>query len=386
MATQPLRLLMLSHVARNPDTAAVTSLRLASSLRDEGHEVTMLFLEDFMPRRWDSTGPMREDLAAIAALQFVRETRRRDFDVIDATSFLGVWLFPALRQRRGRPLLVARSYGLEHFDRDALMKEAAIGHASVSVKYRIRRGFLHLRALESAVRASDGFICPTRSAATRVLAAGWKHDPRQVSVTGFGITPEALRPTRDPQKPWEGRVVWCGTTNWRKGWRYFVEGMTTAMRDQHLELEVLGTRRDAPSILDEFPGDLRDRIRVHGTLKRSEQFETMARGDVFVSTSLSEGYHLALQEAMALGLPCIATREGFLVDAAAPGNLYLEIPKSSSSALTKAIARLAKDDPYRHHLASTARGFGRDMTWGWVASRTAEWMRARLALLPRARL
>jgi len=380
--SRPLRILMLSHVARDADAgAAGTSLRLASALRRDGHEVTLLFREDLVPPGWDRIGPLRDDLVPIAALRLLRAGRHRAFDVIDATGFLGVCLFPALRKRRGRPLLVARSSGLEHFDRDALMSEVARGTATVSLKYRIRGGFLHLRAVEGAIRASDAFACPTKSAAKRAVHGGWKQDPHAVSATGLGVTSEALETKRDPDQPWEGRVIWCGTTIERKGWRYFVEGITAAMRSQQLELELLGTRRNARSVLDEFPADLRSRIRVHGTLVRSQQFRLMAGGDVFVSTSLSEGYHYALQEAMALGLPCISTRDGFLVDAPPSGDLYLEIAKRSPSALAEAIARLAQDAPRRSSMARTGHGFAREMTWEHVASRTVEWMRGRLAEL-----
>jgi glycosyltransferase involved in cell wall biosynthesis len=258
------------------------------------------------------------------------------------------------------------------------MDEVARGMANVSVKYRIRGGFLHLRAVERAIRASDGFVCPTQAAATRAHRGGWIHDSRHIAVTGFGITPEALESTRDLTRPWEGRVIWCGTTVERKGWRYFVEGVTPAMRDHSLTLDLLGTRREAASVLGDFPQDVRDRIRVHGTMPRREQFACMASGDVFVSTSLSEGYHLALQEAMALGLPCISTREGFL-SGDIPPDLCVIIPRQSPSAVQQALIDVARDAAYRYRLAGNARAFGRDMTWENVAGRTAVWLRSRLA-------
>jgi glycosyltransferase involved in cell wall biosynthesis len=262
------------------------------------------------------------------------------------------------------------------------MDEVARGTAAVSWKYRVRGGFLHLRAVERAIRASDGFVCPTQIAAERALRAGWIRDPSNAAVTGWGITREALEVVRDPAKPWEGRVVWCGTTVERKGWRYFVAGVTAAMRDQHLTLDVLGTRRESASVLADFAADVRERIGVHSTMSRIEQFACMARGDVFVSASLSEGYHLALQEAMALGLPCIATRAGFLADVTSPG-LYAEIPHRSSAAVYHALGRIARDDTHRAQLARNSRAFGQDRTWDNVGTQTAEWLRVRLHGLSR---
>jgi glycosyltransferase involved in cell wall biosynthesis len=369
---RPLRLLMLSHAARDPDAgAAGTSLCTAAALREAGHEVTELFKDELLPLR--PPGPIGEDLLAAAALRIAPAIVRR-FDVVDASGFLGVGLFPLLAARRRRPLLIARSYGLEHADHEALMAEVRAGRARVSRRYRLRGGGAHLKAVEWAIRHGDGFTSPQHADGRRALQDGWRAEDREVLVNPHGVAREALLARREPQQPWTGRIAWCGTTVARKGWRDFVEGVSAALADQALTVDVLGSGTSAQLLLDDFPAQHRHRIRVHPRLPRAAQFAILARADVFVSTSLSEGFHLALLEAMAVGVPCIATRAGFLLGESRARQLALLIPQRSPRHVPDALRALAGDAGRRVALARAAREYARAHTWAHTAERYLRWL------------
>ncbi len=373
MSSRPLRLLTLSHAVADPGAgAAGTSLRLAAALRAAGHEVTALFKDDLMPAR--PAGPIGDDLVALAALRTARAIRRERFDVVDATGFLGLWLFPLLRAARPRPLLVARSYGLEHADHEALMHEVRAGRAWVSRRYRLRGGAAHLRAVEWAIRCSDGFTCPAAADGRRALARGWRRRIGEVLVNGHGVTAEALEVQRQPEQPWRGRIVWCGTTVARKGWRDFVAGVSDALATHPLSVDVLGSGSPAERVLADFPSAHRHRIRVHPRLPRGEQFALMARADVFVSTSLSEGFHLALLEALAIGLPCIATPAGFLRDEPRAAELAAIVEPRSPAQLAGTLRTLAAEPARRIALARAGQEFARGRTWADVAERHLRWL------------
>jgi glycosyltransferase involved in cell wall biosynthesis len=370
---RPLRLLMLSHAVEDPDAgAAGTSLRLAAALRAAGHEVTALFKDDLVPAR--PAGPISDDVIAPAALRTAWAIRRERFDVVDATGFLGLWLFPLLRTWRTRPLLVARSYGLEHADHEALRDEVRAGRAQVSRRYRLRGGGAHLRAVEWAVRSSDGFTCPAAADGRRVLVRGWRRRAGEVCVNGHGVTAEALEVQRRPEQPWAGRVVWCGTTVARKGWRDFVAGVSDALATHPLHVDVLGSGSPAEAVLADFPAAHRHSIRVHPRLPRDEQFAVMARADVFVSTSLSEGFHLALLEALAIGLPCVATRAGFLREEPRAAELAALIEPRAPAQLAGALRTLAAEPARRAALARAGRELARTRAWADVAERYLQWL------------
>jgi glycosyltransferase involved in cell wall biosynthesis len=370
---EPLRLLMLSHAVRDPDGgAAGSSLRLAAALREAGHEVTDLFKDDLLPAR--PAGPIADDVVSLAALRTLPGVLRRRFDAVDATGFLGVWLFPLLRAWGGRPLLLARSYGLEHADHEALMCEVRAGRAHVSRRYRLRGGAAHLRAVASAIRSADGFTCPARADGQRALARGWRHAPSEVHVSGHGVAPEALAAPRAHERPWTGRVVWCGTTVARKGWRDFVEGVSGALGAQALTVDVLGAGAPVREVLAAFPAEHRHRVHVHPRLPRHEQFAVVARADAFVSTSLSEGFHLALLEAMAVGVPCVSTRAGLLLGEPRAEELALLIPQRAPARVASALRTLAEEPARRAALSRAGREFARALTWARVAERHVEWL------------
>jgi glycosyltransferase involved in cell wall biosynthesis len=373
---RPLRLLLLSHVVRDADAgAAGTSLRLAAALRVAGHEVTDLFKDDLLPARLvDPTRPIADDLIALAVVGRVRAILREGVDAVDASGFLGALLFPLLRAAPTRPLLVARSYGLEHSDHEALMDEVRAARAHVSRRYRLRGGGAHLHAVAWAIRRGDGFTCPRGADGQRALARGWRHDAGEVLVNGHGVTPEAFAQQREPDRPWGGRIVWCATTVARKGWRDFVEGVSLALRAQELTVDVLGSGARAEEVLAHFPAEHHHRVRVHPRLTRSEQFAVMARADAFVSTSLSEGFHLALLEAMAIGLPCVCTRAGFLLDEPRAQELALIVPPRSPARLAQALTALSSDAERRGALARAGSRFARERTWERVAERHVQWL------------
>jgi len=98
---------------------------------------------------------------------------------------------------------------------------------------------------------------------------------------------------------------------------------------------------------------LASRITLPGWSDRVADYLTSA--DIFVLPSLQEDFPLALLDAMASGLPIVASAiEGpkdFLVD----GETALLVPPNDSAALARALARLIEDSPLREYLGRNAR-------------------------------
>ena len=79
----------------------------------------------------------------------------------------------------------------------------------------------------------------------------------------------------------------------------------------------------------------------------------MAAADVFVFPSLFEGSAVVTYEAMACGLPCIATAEAGSV--VRHGRDGLIVPARDVEALANAMERLGTDAAFRAACASSAR-------------------------------
>ena len=80
-----------------------------------------------------------------------------------------------------------------------------------------------------------------------------------------------------------------------------------------------------------------------GHLPRGEVFDRLLESDVFVFPSRREGSPNAVLEAMAAGLPVVATRTGGLPDMVSDGEGGYLVPAGDVDALTAAVRRLASD-------------------------------------------
>lgn len=98
---------------------------------------------------------------------------------------------------------------------------------------------------------------------------------------------------------------------------------------------------------------LQSRERVHLLGAREDLPAVLKAGDIFVLASNYEGHPLALMEAMAAGLPVIATAVGGVPEIA--GDAGLLIPPGDLDALTQALSKLAVSAGERRQLGAAAR-------------------------------
>ena len=109
---------------------------------------------------------------------------------------------------------------------------------------------------------------------------------------------------------------------------------------------------------------LRDRVVVHGAVDQTRVAELYANADVFVATSAAESYGTACAEALATGLPVVGWRLPHMERLVTDGVEGCLVEPHDIEALAGALARLARDDAWRHHLADGARRRGSSLpTW-----------------------
>jgi glycosyltransferase involved in cell wall biosynthesis len=98
--------------------------------------------------------------------------------------------------------------------------------------------------------------------------------------------------------------------------------------------------------------DLDDRVRFLGS--RLDAIRILAASDVFVLASLHEGFPVSLMEALAVGVPVVATAVGGVPEAITPGVEGLVVPPGSVDLLAEAIRQVATDADLRHRMAAAA--------------------------------
>ena len=110
-------------------------------------------------------------------------------------------------------------------------------------------------------------------------------------------------------------------------------------------------RRLLERMIDEL--DLRQRVRIDGWA--DDVVELLRTLDVFVSASRSESFGIAMVEAMASGVPVVATMTGGAQEIIDADKTGLLVPIGDAEGLAEAICELLDDPKRRERLAADAR-------------------------------
>jgi glycosyltransferase involved in cell wall biosynthesis len=188
-----------------------------------------------------------------------------------------------------------------------------------------------LRALASDV---DLFLAPTAFARDRALEFGL--DPARVRVRRLGAVTGQARPR--PARP-RLRIGFVGTLAPHKGVDVLIRAFRALGRPS-LTLDVHGSLSAHPAhvalLRREAEGD--PRIRFHGPFAEGEQERVLSAIDLLVLPSVWwENSPLTVLEALAAGVPVVASAIGGLPEIVADGDTGLLVPPSDPAALRQAI-------------------------------------------------
>jgi L-malate glycosyltransferase len=204
---------------------------------------------------------------------------------------------------------------------------------------------------------------------------------RRAPKARFRIVPnvvddELFRP--DGQSSRGRRLLTAGSLgeNGAKGVDYLLEALAIlAPSDEALRLDVAGDGPLRPAY--EAQADrlgLADRVTFHGFRSKADLAELMRRSDLFVLASRFENNPCVILEAMASGLPVVATRVGGLPELVDGRNGILAEPRNPQSIAERIADALDRPDAFdRDELARRARErFGREAVGATLADVYAE--------------
>ena len=124
-----------------------------------------------------------------------------------------------------------------------------------------------------------------------------------------------------------------------------------------LDKQLLHARSSYSSGIEaSIPEPLRERVHFRGQLSRGTLKSVYQRAHVLVMPSVCmEPFGLPLAEAMATGLPCIASRTGGIPDIVTDNITGLLVERGDVKALTNALRRLSLDSDARERMGREAR-------------------------------
>jgi glycosyltransferase involved in cell wall biosynthesis len=228
-----------------------------------------------------------------------------------------------------------------------------------------------LLACEAAALAMAWRVIVTSPATARLLAADFGVSPERITVAVPGVEPaERARGTGSPV-----RLIAVGAVSPRKGYEDLIEALS-GLRGLDWRLTIAGSLDRDPAASQRLrrmieAQDLCGRVTLAGAVPDDVLGRLYDEADVFVSASLFEGYGMALAEAMARGLPLVASTGGAAAETV-PDGAGLKAPPRDTDALRQALRRLIAGSRLRRDLADSSWAAGRHLPrWSETAATVA---------------
>jgi glycosyltransferase involved in cell wall biosynthesis len=178
----------------------------------------------------------------------------------------------------------------------------------------------------------------------------------------FRVLPNPVRvpPLGKDQRSQRTRVLFLGRMRQKKGVFDLVAATALVQRDVPGVECVLAGDGDLDAVREAARRcGLEGRVTLPGWVAGKEKDETLARADVFVLPSYFEGLPVGVLEAMAHGVPIVATNVGGIPDVVSHGVHALLVEPGDVEALAKAIASLLMNrgmaDRLRHNAYERAK-------------------------------
>lgn len=181
---------------------------------------------------------------------------------------------------------------------------------------------------------------------------------RLLGRTPFEVIPNGVDLARFAARPEQrGRRVVATVARLveQKGVEYFLRASgVVARRFPDSEFWIIGDGPLRPALAEAArAAGLNGNCRFLGASDRVDEW--LARADLFVLPSLWEGLPIALLEAMAAGLPVIATDTSGSKEVIEKSGVGVLVPSRDSGALATAMERLLADAAARHRMGADAR-------------------------------
>ncbi len=177
------------------------------------------------------------------------------------------------------------------------------------------------------------------------------------------IKRQALEPVNDGRFSKQSRnpvILTCGRLDHSKNQSLLIDAFSLVNRKFEAKLIIMGEgpeRENLKARIREL--GLEDRVTFLGYKKNP--FKYMARSDVFVLSSETEGFAMVIIEAMACGIPVVSTQcpcgPGEIIT---PGDNGFLVPMRDAPGLASAISRLLEDPALRRRITAAAENRARD--------------------------
>jgi glycosyltransferase involved in cell wall biosynthesis len=224
-------------------------------------------------------------------------------------------------------------------------------------------------------------VAPERIAVVEPGTDAWPQRP--AGATGHAIDETSVDADPGTAAPKAGpvRLLCVATVTQRKGHALLLQALAglnalPGLPWMNWELHCVGSLTRDPATAAHVQAlaqqsGLADRVVWHGEVSAAALQSQYAAADLLVLASLHEGYGMVVAEALAAGLPVLASEAGALAQTL-PAQAGWRVPAGDVPALQAALHQLISDSALRARLAAAARAAGRQLPdWPTQAARFA---------------
>ncbi|HVA04567.1 MAG TPA: glycosyltransferase family 4 protein [Acidimicrobiales bacterium] len=293
--------------------------------------------------------------------------RRSDFDVVHDNQCLGSGLLGMLED--GWPLLTTLHHPI------TVDRVLALSHAENAYRRLTQRRWFGFLGMQMRVAKQLPRIVTVSESSKVDINAQMGVDLARMTVVPVGVDHTVFRPRPDrPRIP--GRIMVTSSSDVpMKGLVPLLEALAKLRTERAVELVVIGRPTEGGRVartIDRL--GLSHAVHCVSGISDDELACMYAEAQVAVVPSLYEGFSLPAIEAMACGVPLVATTGGALPEVVgADGETALLVTPDDPEALATGIRRILDDDALASRLGEGGRQrvLGR-FTWEATARGTAE--------------
>ncbi|HEY3723836.1 MAG TPA: glycosyltransferase family 4 protein [Acidimicrobiia bacterium] len=285
--------------------------------------------------------------------------RRHDFDLIHDNQCLGTGLLGMMDD--GFPVVATLHHPIT-VDRDLDMEHAT----SPWKRLTLRRWYAFLEMQMNVAKRIPRLVTVSENSRRDIVTQMGVAEDR-LHIVPVGVDQQTFRPLPDVARV-PGRIMTTASADVpMKGLVPLLEAIAKLrVEREDVHLVVIGKQKEKskiPAVLERL--GLERSVEFVSGVAQERIIELYAQARVAVVPSLYEGFSLPAIEAMACGVPLVATTGGALPEVVGPdGDAALSVPTNDPSALAIAIGRLLDDAELRSRIGEAGRNRVLDrFTW-----------------------
>lgn len=246
---------------------------------------------------------------------------------------------------------------------------------------RFRRSWIFRTGIALSAQRSHIIIVPSHYVKKEVLRLFKNINADRIRVIPLGIASHFTSSTKNPREKFPARfkrikpyILFVGNIEPRKNLKLLIEGYKKAIENHGLRenLLIVGKKDWGYKEIEKFikKSDLSSRVYLSGYIDRESLISVYKNAELFIYPSIEEGFGFPPLEAMACGIPTIASDTSSLRE-----NLFGAaglVPPDDPDALQRKIREMLSEQNVRDHYRKAGLERAKQFQWEKTAKMTLE--------------